>query len=252
MSVVNSNLVIYVSANMPESNSGLTGGAIDSGVRATYEDITSPSQIVSYSSNNSDNQSGTITGRTSAGIIVSENIALSGTGYVTTAYSYERILKYYLNSIGSGTVTVSGNGVNKIADIPVGESGFCRPFYDVIADSSENKTYYEKLFVKNNNPINTLSSANLIEVPSGVYQNVKFGIENTKKSTQSVANREIEPSFLLDHTGVGQPWGNGPLEVVGATLPSTDYQGFWLKLELTAGQTAEKSFYEIQVSGTTV
>ena len=52
MSVVNSNLVIYVSANMPESNSGLTGGAIDSGVRATYEDITSPSQIVSYSSNN--------------------------------------------------------------------------------------------------------------------------------------------------------------------------------------------------------
>mgnify|MGYP003659362329 CR=1 FL=1 len=252
MSVVNSNLVIYISANMPESNSGLNGGAIDSGIRATYEDITSPAQIVSFSSDNSDNQSGTITGRTSAGIIVSENIGLNGTGSVTSTYSYERILKYYLNSIGVGTVTVSGNGVNKITEIPVGESGFRRPFYDTIADSSVDKTYYEKLFVKNNNPINTLNSANLIEVPSGVYQSVKFGIENTKKSTQSVANRLTQPSFLLNHTGVGQPWGNGPLEVVGATLPSTDYQGFWLKLDLTAGQTAEKSFYEIQVSGTTV
>ena len=247
MSVVNTDLVIYTSVNMPEGNTTIAGGDINSGIRASYDDPSSPNQIVVYSSSASDtSQSLTLFGRTAAGIDINESLSLNGTVNVTTSFIYERILKANLSDVAVGIITVSGNSVNKIADIPIGESGFRRPFYDATASADVTKTYYEKIFVKNNNTTSALTEAKVIPVNSGLASKIEFGLENNKKADQSISNREAVP------TGIAGGFGSGSSGIVDSELLAGDYQGIWCKLSLEAGESAINSFYEIQISGTTV
>ena len=48
MSVVNTDLVIYTASGMPENNTSMAGGDINSGIRASFDDPSSPSQIIIY------------------------------------------------------------------------------------------------------------------------------------------------------------------------------------------------------------
>ena len=245
-SVISADLVVYTAQNMPENNTDTVGGAINSGIRASFDDPSSAVPIVFYSSSASDtSQNLTLTGRTSAGTVVSETKSLNGTANVTSTYTYERLLKVNLSSAGIGVITVSGNGVNKVSDIPVGESGFRRPFYDATSSVDIGKTYYEKIFVKNNNTIATLSNAYLVEVSNGLYADIAFALEDSKKADQTTDNRESLP------TGVTGGFTSGPSGIIGGALLAQDSQGVWLKLSLDAGETAQNSFYEVQVSGTT-
>ena len=247
MSVVRSNLVIYTASGMPEDNTSLTGGDINSGIRASFDDPSPSSKVVIYSSNAGDtSQNLTLTGRTDNGIVINETLSLSGTDPVITNYTYNRILKTDLNSACWGIITVSGQSVNHIADIPAGESGFRRPFYDATADVSSTKTYYEKIFVKNNNTNTALTDATIVEITTGLYNQIEFGLEDIKKADQTVTNRETAP------TGIGGGFGSGVSGIINDTLLALDYQGIWLKMSLSAGESATNSFYEIQVSGTTV
>jgi hypothetical protein len=247
MSVVNTDLVIYTSANMPEGNTTIAGGDINSGIRASYDDPSSPNQIVVYSSSASDtSQNLTLVGRTAAGIDINESLSLNGTANITTSYIYERILKANLSDVTVGIITVSGNSINKIADIPIGESGFRRPFYDATASADVAKTYYEKIFVKNNNSTSALTEAKVTEINLGLASKIEFALEDTKKDDQTIANRESVP------TGITGGFGDGPSGIVNEQLLAGDYQGIWCKLSLEAGEPAINSFYEVQISGTTV
>ena len=249
MAVTSSDLVTYASANMPQSDTTTSGGAIDSGVRVTFTDPSSAVQLIIFSSSASDtSQTLALKGRNAAGAIIVENVSLDGTTNDTSANTFERILTAYLSTVGVGNVTVSGNGVNKIAEIPIGETGFLRPFYDATTSVSSSKTLYEKIFVKNNNISSTLDSATLIPVAvSGLASKITYGIENGKGSPQSVTNRTTVPtgvdSFGSGASGV-YPNGTG-------NLTALDYQGVWLKLSLDASESSTNSFYAIQVSGTT-
>ena len=246
MAVASSDLVIYVAANMPEDNTSTAGGAIDSGVRASFDDPSSAVQLKVYSADAADtSQTLTVTGRNAGGSIVSEGISLNGTTEVTSSNTYERILKTYLSATAAGAVTVSGNGANKITDIPVGETGFRRPFYDATAQIGSSKTYYEKVFIKNNNATSTLNNATVIEVSSGLYSKIDFAREDSKQSSQTKSNRESLT------TGVTGGFGVGPSGMVSDELTAGDYQGIWLKLSLGAGEAAANSYYEVQISGTT-
>ena len=246
MSVASSDLVLYASADMPENNSAAAGGAIDSGVRVTFDDPSAASQLIVYSSSESDtSQSLILTGRDAVGSIVSESISLSGSSQKTSINTYERILKAQLSPAGVGIVTVSGNNYNKITDIPVGETGFRRPFYDATASLTVGKTYYDKFFVKNNHSSSALTSAAVIEVSSGQYDKITFALEDSKKSNQSVTNRTTAP------TGVTGGFGSGSSGIIGGQLSAQDYQGVWLKLSLNAGQSDVNSFYQVQISGAT-
>tara|TARA_R100000808_G_scaffold23947_1_gene53967 strand:- start:11235 stop:11978 length:744 start_codon:yes stop_codon:yes gene_type:complete len=247
MSVSRNNLVIYTSVNMPEDNTSLTGGAINSGIRASFDDPSSSSKIVIYSASASDtSQNLSIRGRTDNGIIVNETLNLSGTTQVISNYTYNRILKTHLNSGCWGIITVSGQSVNNIAEIPVGESGFSRPFYDATAYPNTAKTYYEKIFVKNNNNNTALSDAYVVQSNAGLYNKVQFALEDTKQADQTITNRETVP------TGITGGFGSGISGIINNKLLALDYQGVWLKLSLDAEESAINSFYEIQVSGTTV
>ena len=247
MSVSRSNLVIYTALNMPEDNTSLTGGDINSGIRASFDDPSSSSNIVIYSASAADtSQNLTLTGRTDNGTIVNEVMSLSGVTPVTSTYIYNRILKTDLNTACWGIITVSGQSVNNIADIPVGESGFRRPFYDATASVDIAQTYYEKVFVKNNNKNTALTDANIIAIDDGLYDQIEFGLEDIKKADQTVTNRETAP------TGIGGGFGSGVSGIVDDVLLALDYQGVWLKLNLDANESAINSFYEVKVSGTTV
>lgn len=249
MAVTSSDLVLYASANMPLNDSTTSGGAIDSGVRVTFTDPSSAAQLIIFSSSASDtSQTLALKGRNPAGSIITESMSLDGTTNVTSSNTFERVLTAELSDVGVGNITVSGNGVNKIAEIPIGESGFLRPFYDATADVSTSKALYEKIFVKNNNTSSTLDGATLIPVAStGLASQITYGIENGKASPQSVTDRTTAPtgvdSFGSGASGV-YPNGTG-------ILSAYDYQGFWLKLSIDANNSSINSFYEIQVSGTT-
>ena len=247
MSIGSHELVIYTAANMPENNINIVGSGINSGVRASFDDLSSQAPVVVYSSSSSDtSQSLILTGRSAAGIIISDTIPLSGSTHVTSPKIYERVLKAHLSEDCAGIVTVSGNEINKIANIPIGERGFHRPFYDVVAKASTNQTFYEKLFVQNINPTLTLEEAKIVEVNDGLYSKIDFAIEDSKKSEQFIVNRAAIP------TGVSGGFGNGPSGIIGNQLTAGDYQGIWLKLSLSAGEASINSFYEVQISGTTV
>jgi hypothetical protein len=245
MSVSGADLVVYMALNKPTDDSSTAGGDINSYIRATFDDPSSAATIKFVSASVLDVQNVAVTGRNAAGSITSETLALSGTTTVTSSNTYERILTCVLSSGAAGVITASGNGINKLTDIPASESGFCRPFYNATASSSSSKTLYDKVFVKNNNGSSTLNSATLIEVSSGLYSSINFGLENTKQSNQTVTNRTTAP------TGIGGGFGAGPSGMVGNELAAADYQGVWLKLSLSAGEAATNSFYQVQVSGTT-
>ena len=245
MSISNSDLVIYMASNKPTNDTSLAGGDINSSIRATFTDPSSAATIKFVSTSALDVQNVAVTGRNAGGSIISETLAINGTTTVTTSNIYERILTCVLASGAAGVITASGNGVNKITDIPIGESGFCRPFYDATSSLGSSKTLYDKVFVKNNNSITTLQGASVIEVSSGLYSNIDFGLEDSKQSNQTIANRTVAP------TGVSGVFGVGPSGMVGSTLAAADYQGIWLKMSLAAGESAANSFYEVQISGTT-
>ena len=162
MAVSGADLVVYMAMNKPTNDFSTAGGGINSSIRATFDDPSSAATLKFFSTSTSDTQNVSVTGRVAAGTITSESITLSGTTTVTSSNTYERILTCVLSSGAAGIVTASGNGVNKLSDIPATESGFCRPFYDATASSSASKTLYDKVFVKNNNSTSTLSNATLI------------------------------------------------------------------------------------------
>lgn len=245
MAVSGADLVVYMAMNKPTNDSSTAGGDINSYIRATFDDPSSTVAVNFSSTSALDVQDVSVTGRNSAGTITSETIALSGTTTIATSNTYERILTCVLSSGAAGVVTASGNGVNKLTDIPATESGFCRPFYDATASASTTKTLYDKVFVKNNNPSSTLNNATLIEVSSGLYAKINFGLEDNKQADQTITNRTTAP------TGIGGGFGAGPSGMIGSELTASDYQGVWLKLSLSAGESATNSFYQVQVSGTT-
>ena len=259
MSVSAGQLIFYASSGMPEDDSTVTGGDINSGIRLQFDDLEASTTIVAYRTTNVDINTLTVYGRNNAGSIVNEAITVSGTGLsLGGSTTFSGIFKATLShATGFGLITVSGSSQNVVAKIPINESGFRLPFYAATADAGSSKTFYEKVFVKNRSGSSTLNTANVIQIAdTGVSSKITFGLENGKSCpgpfllsgvgpTGLVANRLTVPSHV-DSFGSGTsgvwPSGTGNLE-------PTAYQGVWLKLSLDAGEGKLDSFYEINASG---
>jgi len=239
------NLVIYGATSMPEDNISLVGGDITSGIRMTFTDPTSAVPMVIYSAAAGDtSQTFTLAGRSAAGSIVSESMSLNGTSQVTSTNTYERILYGSFDAVAVGVCTISGQGVNKIADIPVGETGIRRPFYDMNSSSTGALTLYEKVFIQNTHQTQSLISGSVNETSSGtVYDDITYGLEDIHESTQTIANRTVAP------TGVTGGYGSSSSGMPVPTLGPGGYQGVWLKADLSLSQASDNSFYQLQVSG---
>lgn len=247
MSVTATNLVFYASQNMPQDDTSPAGGAINSGVRVVFEDIPITGTITAYSNNVADSGNLTVVGRNNAGVIVSDIFGLSGTTPVSGSQVFERILSVQSSAVATGNITIEETVSNSgIGTIYANEQGFLRPFYDATAEpfGGSNKVLYEKIFLKNNNPINALLSASITEISSGVFSVVDFGLEKVQQYGEFVANRTTAP------TGVTS-YGDGPSGIAGTNLDPLSYQGVWLRLTLNAGTAATNSFYQLRVQGST-
>ena len=114
MSVLPSDIIVYGSANMQETDTGTQGGAIALTKRLVFDDI-SPAgtlQVVSSAAGDTDNGSSqrevTVTGRDSAGVIITEVIPLDATTGLTPiagASTFERLLK----ATKGGSLTYAGD-----------------------------------------------------------------------------------------------------------------------------------------------
>jgi hypothetical protein len=248
MSVTADQIIVFAATYMPENDTDVCGGAINSGVRVVFDDIVATDQVEIYSSDTSDSGTINITGRDGAGIIQTSSMAISGTTIATLPQTFERILKIVYQQAPVGVITVRSQDADTIiATLASGVTGIRRPFYDATANAAggANKTLYEKVYIMNTNPTTALTNVQVTEVSSGLYSKIDFGLENSLNSTGTISDRTTTP------TGVSG-YGNGPSGIIeGGNLPNLQYQGMWLRLQLNAGDAAQNSFYQFQVTGTT-
>ena len=135
-----------------------------------------------------------------------------------------------------------------------------RMFSNTAADgpAGTQRTYYEKVFVVNNNTGTALTGAQ-IEVasetpslPSGAL--LDLALTTALNDTGTAANRQAAPSsgigsFISQPAFVSVP---GPGNLPSGAAPNTSgAQGVWLRLTLPAGTATYKGWADLRTQGTT-
>jgi|GEM_PF-1926281 len=251
MPVIDSDIVVYGSASMPDDDTPTNiGGAIDTTVRVVFTDIVATDQVEVLSDNAGDTtQTVTLYGRNAAGELVSEGLSLSGATVITSTIVFERILKIVVDGAHAGTITVRDQDTDTvIAAIESGVLEIRRPFYNAVADApgGSERAYHEKVFFKNNNSTLSLTAAQIAEQadPSG---KVTFALESSLDGVDtngSGNNRQVAPSgYTFD--SATKDVANGGNHTAGAG------QGLWLELTLAAGDAAQNTSYTLRESGQT-
>ena len=144
--------------------------------------------------------------------------------------------------------------------LPNPVTAFIRMFSASAADAptGSQRTYYEKVFVVNNNTSTALTGAQ-IEVasetpslPSGAL--LDLALTTALNDTGTIANRQTAPSsgvgsFIAQPAFVTLP-GPGNLPS-GAVSNTSGAQGVWLRLTLPAGTATYKGSADLRTQGTT-
>ena len=253
MPIVAADIVAYGSASMPDDDVDLDiGGAIDLTIRVVFTDIIATDEIEILSSSASDTvETITVHGRNAAGELVNDVGTLNGTTVVTiSGTDFERVLKIIKSATTVGTVTIRDQDTDAtIATMEPTVLEIRRPFYDAAADASGGspRTYYEKVFFKNNHGSLTLTSAEIKE-QADPSTNVSFDLESTLGGTDTNGggnNRQVAPGgYTFD--SADKPVANSQNLTAGAQ------QGCWMKLDLAAGAAAQNTSVTMRVSGNTV
>jgi len=253
MSVVDTDLVEYGSANMQETDSGAQGGAIDlttkivptsSTLMNTLNDTV---DVVSTDAGDT-TQTVTITGRNAAGSIITEALALNGITLVSGGTTFERLLKIVVSGAHAGTINVrQGGEVTVIAALETGILQLRRKHYNVAADvaGGSERNYYEKSFIKNNNGTNALLGAVVTENADPESQ-ITFALEDAVDDNGTSADRVSAPAGIT-----GDGFSSSAKNVPGTDLGPGVAIGLWTKLTLPAGDPATKTTYTPRIAGST-
>ena len=251
MSVASTDLVIYGSANIPTTDSGTMGGAIDTTVRYIFDSSSLANTLADtlevLSSAAGDNtQTVTVYGRSSAGSIVNEVFTLAGTTVQNGATTFQTILKVVVSASHTGTITVrKATGDTTVVAIETGVLTVLRPFYNVSSDVSGGSTrnFYEKVFFKNNHATLSLLSAVVSEQadPQGL---ITFDLEDAVNDNNSVASR-----LNTAPTGMLGSFDSSSKNVPGTDLAAGSKIGVWLKLTLPAGNAAVLDTLTLRIAG---
>jgi hypothetical protein len=240
MAIVPGQLVLYASLNVPDNDTGISGGAIDTLRRLDFSPLTTI-DFVELVSSGADTRSATIEGRDAGGAFTSEVMTLSGTSVVTSVNQYERILRVELANPGSGqSVTVrKATGDVLVRTIPGGEQGFIALFRRCTAPGD----YYIKGFWRNSNTSGfTLTSAEVQQFDDPETR-ITHALASSINDSGSVANRLTSPGFTFNDSDKAVP---------GGSLAPTDRIGVWFKLSLQAGDPDFHSTYTSELTGHTV
>lgn len=252
MPLAASDIVVFASANMPDTDSGTNGGAIDTLRRLDFTQIAANDDIEIVSSSASDTQNATITARNTAGQVVQETKALTGTtaAIFSTIGVIERVLQVELASAAVGTITVRRSVAGAtLRTIPVGERGFMALFRKAASDPSAQKDYFTKVFVKNTHGSLALLGAT-IKQSADPDARITHLLASAVNDSATATDRLTAPSAA--NTQDPDTFDDTDKAVPGTDLAAGAAIGVWLRLRLPAGDAPHRSTYDLQVTGSSV
>lgn len=251
MSIVAADLVAFASANVPDSDSGNAGGAIDTLRRLDFTQLAADDDIEVISTSASDTQNCTIEARKADGTIVSETVALTG----TTAKIFsgngvvERILKVELASAAIGTITVRRSVAGAtVRAIPVGERGFLMVFRKAASDPSVQKDYFQKFYWKNLHGTLALTVAT-VKQNADPDARITHLLAASKGDTATSTNRITAPA--VGDTQDPDTFDDADKSVPTGNLGAGETIGVWLRLRLPAGDPVHRTTYTSELTGQT-
>lgn len=161
-----------------------------------------------------------------------------------------------------GTIPASGDTYNILQGMlfevsPNQVFAITRCFATAAADvpSGSTRTYYEKVFVVNNDTATDLTSAQ-IEVASESpalpgSAALDLALATSTNDTVTIANRQTAPAGVTFTTQPAFIYAVGSTLTHGAAPNTTNAQGCWLRLTLPAGTAAYKGSADVRTQGTT-
>jgi hypothetical protein len=261
MSVTANDIVIYGAVSRAENDSDAHGGDILTSSRYIFGDAAlanSPAAsggdgtLRYLSTNDADNGVDvTVYGRNLGGSLVNETRTLANSGVVQTGTQvFERIMKVVVDA-HDYDVEVKDSASNELVTIESGVLEVRRPFYNASSDPNAEKTYYEKVFVKNNHSVLNLLGTTFIDGGGDSNNYVTFAIASEINSTETLTNRLTPPTG----TGVGgfsKTTKTLDDETGSEDLDAGDAAAVFLKMTLPQNAVAGRDVWVLQVSGSTI
>jgi hypothetical protein len=137
MSVLPSDIVVYGSANMPETDGATIGGAVDFTRRVAFYDVTPTGSVDIISSSSSDTATRiAYSGRDSTGAIQSQTLTLNGQNWVTGSQSLERLLYAALSGASANGPVANPGGTPAVGDVALAAHSCVLPTGSVTTDAT--------------------------------------------------------------------------------------------------------------------
>jgi hypothetical protein len=137
MSVLPSDIVVYGSAHMPETDGATIGGVVDFTRRVAFYDITPAASVDVISSSLGDTAT-TIgySGRDSTGVVQSQTLTLNGQSWVTGSQSLERLLCAALSGASANGPLADPGGTPAVGDVALAAHSCVLPASGVTTDAT--------------------------------------------------------------------------------------------------------------------
>ena len=137
MSVLPSDIVVYGSANMPEADGAINGGAVDFSRRVAFYDIAPAGNLDVISSSASDTATKiTFYGRDATGVIQNQTLSLNGQTWVTGSQSLERLLYAALSGATANGPAANPGGTAAVGDVALAAHSCVLPTGSVTTDAT--------------------------------------------------------------------------------------------------------------------
>ena len=207
MSVLPSDIIVYGSANMPEADGAISGGAVDFTRRVTFYDISPADNVDVISSSASDTATKiTYYGRDPTGVIQSQTLTLNGQIWVTGWQSLERLLYAALSGATANGPIANPGGTAAVGDVALAAHNCVVPTGSVTTDASLHTA-------QNGSANHSGTTPPLFKLQSGDAVGVSVGqIIWTKGGTGSNQLRQIiaVSGYGTDVVAVNRDWGTIP------------------------------------------
>jgi hypothetical protein len=137
MSVLPSDIVVYGSANMPEADATITGGAVDLTRRVAFYDVSPAGHLDAISSSAGDTATKLVyVGRDSTGIIQSQTLNLNGQVWVAGSQPMERLLYAALSGATANGPVANPGGTAAVGDVALAARVCVLPAGSVTSDAT--------------------------------------------------------------------------------------------------------------------
>ena len=246
MAIVAADLKGHLSANMPENDTGPSGGAISTAGKFEITDLAANDALEALSSNAADTMTLTLTARNAAGAIVSETKALTGVTAIsfTVLGTIKDFLKALLASAAAGTITVRRAAAGPtVCTLEPTVTKAIRLLYDSTSEAGITLRY-EKVYYRNTHATLTLTSA-AIKLTSDPAARYRIGAAPSIDDSATATNRKTAPAsvtFVDDNVSQGVPTGQ---IAAGSAI------GIWVEQNLPANDPAHDNTLSIELAGST-